>query len=156
MQDKEEEPKVHLHNHLRFNILVNLNKVTQMARIVGFEVEPFSVRHRYEGEWPAEGPAPPLLTCNPQRMAFVMHDAEPQVVETGEEVIFTYDTMFSVRRPMWLFLKLELIVRSGVCPFYLATFSVVRSKDPCSECAAPRSRAVIGISLELFHLDAEN
>jgi transmembrane 9 superfamily member 2/4 len=101
-EDAAQEAKVHLHNHLRFTILVNLNKANQLARIVGFEVEPFSVKHRYDGEWPATGPLPPLLTCNPQRMEFVRHDAEPQVVQADEEIIFTYDIMFTVRTSLLL------------------------------------------------------
>ena len=129
MQDEAQEPKAQLHNHLRFNILVNLNKVTQLARIVGFEVEPFSVRHRYEGEWPAAGPIPPLLTCNPQRMAYVMHDAEPQVVQEGEEIIFTYDTLFSVRAflPPFTQIIVDTESRTGVHDSHIFPITVFRS-----------------------------
>jgi transmembrane 9 superfamily protein 2/4 len=38
-------------NHLRFTILYHKNEDTDLSRIVGFEVEPFSVKHTYDGEW---------------------------------------------------------------------------------------------------------
>lgn len=36
--------KYFLNNHLRFNILINRNAATDLSRIVGFEVEAFSVQ----------------------------------------------------------------------------------------------------------------
>jgi transmembrane 9 superfamily member 2/4 len=88
-----------LHNHLRFRILYNLNPLTDLARIVGFEVEPFSVKHRYEGSLSPDPDARPatLATCNPNRMISVSHDDEPQLVQEGEEVIFSYDVLFEAR-----------------------------------------------------------
>ena len=44
-----------LHNHLRFTILYHRDVETDLARIVGFEVEPFSVAHSYDGDWDAAG-----------------------------------------------------------------------------------------------------
>jgi hypothetical protein len=37
-----------------------------------------------------------LKTCNPNRMVAVSHTQPPQPVETGAEVIFTYDVKFTV------------------------------------------------------------
>jgi hypothetical protein len=39
-----------LHNHLRFTILYNRDAATDLSRIVGFEVEAFSVKHGHEGK----------------------------------------------------------------------------------------------------------
>ena len=44
-----------LNNHLRFTILYHRDVDTDLARIVGFEVEPFSVKHSYEGTWDGTG-----------------------------------------------------------------------------------------------------
>lgn len=84
-----------LHNHLRFNILYNRDAATDLARIVGFEVQPFSVRHEYDKPWDAK--APSLKTCNPGAMVAVSHSQAPLEVKEGGEVIFTYDVKFTVR-----------------------------------------------------------
>eukprot|EP00879_Flechtneria_rotunda_P022456 GHRR01023707.1.p1 GENE.GHRR01023707.1~~GHRR01023707.1.p1 ORF type:complete len:284 (+),score=67.63 GHRR01023707.1:208-1059(+) len=86
--------KFFLHNHLRFNILYNRDAATDLSRIVGFEVEAFSVNHEYEEPWDANKPT--LNTCNPGRMIAVSHSLPPQPVEEGAEVIFTYDVKFTV------------------------------------------------------------
>ena len=51
----QEDGKPVLNNHLRFTILYHRDLETDLARIVGFEVEPFSVKHSYEGTWDATG-----------------------------------------------------------------------------------------------------
>ena len=94
MQDGGQE-KYFLHNHLRFNVLFNINPETDTSRIVGFEVEPFSVRHQYEGTLDTANPH--LLTCAPASMRHVKHDDEPQAIQEGDEVVFTYDVLWTVR-----------------------------------------------------------
>jgi hypothetical protein len=49
---------------------------------------------QYEKPWDPK--APVLKTCNPNRMVAVSHTQPPQPVETGAEVIFTYDVKFTV------------------------------------------------------------
>lgn len=58
------------------------------------QVEPFSVKHTYEGSWDKSSPV--LDTCNPGRMIYVTHNLPPQPVEAGQEVVFTYDVRFVV------------------------------------------------------------
>ena len=84
-----------LHNHLRFTVLYNRDASTDLARIVGFEVEPFSVKHEYEKPWDKANPV--LKTCNPGRMISVSHTQPPLEVKEGNEAIFTYDIKFTVR-----------------------------------------------------------
>jgi transmembrane 9 superfamily protein 2/4 len=92
------EEKYFLHNHLRFTVLYHKDMDTDLSRIVGFEVEPFSVKHEYEQQW---DPVKPLLdTCNPGRMVWVTHGLAPQLVEENEEVIFSYDVIFKVPHPI--------------------------------------------------------
>ncbi|KAF5832623.1 EMP/nonaspanin domain family protein [Dunaliella salina] len=93
------EVKFFLHNHLRFTILYHKDEITDLARIVGFEVEPFSVKHTYETPW--DKVSPTLNTCNPGRATFVTHDMPPQPVKEGEEVIFTYDVRFVASDIRW-------------------------------------------------------
>ncbi len=93
----QDEVKYFLHNHLRFNILYHKDAETDLARIVGFEVEPFSVKHEYEKPYDKQSPV--LNTCNPGRAVKVTHNQPPQPVQDGVEVIFTYDVMFAVSMP---------------------------------------------------------
>ena len=88
------EEKFFLHNHLRFTILYHKDIETDLARIVGFETEPFSVKHEYEPPWDSVKPL--LDTCSPGRMQYVTHGLAPQMVAEGEEVIFSYDVIFKM------------------------------------------------------------
>jgi len=93
------DEKFFLHNHLRFYILYHKDIETDLARIVGFEVEPFSVKHEYEAPWDLVKPL--LDTCSPGRMQFVTHGLAPQMIDEGEEVIFTYDVIFKLSEIKW-------------------------------------------------------
>lgn len=90
----QEDGKLHIHNHLRFTILYHRDPETDLSRIVGFEVEPFSVKHKSEGKWNADRPE--LKTCNSNSMKFVSEKDIKQEVKEGEEIIFTYDVTFKV------------------------------------------------------------
>jgi hypothetical protein len=52
------------------------------------------VKHDYEAPWDALKPH--LSTCNPGSMTYVTHGLSPQIVEEGEEIIFSYDVIFKV------------------------------------------------------------
>uniref|UniRef100_A0A7S0WU25 Transmembrane 9 superfamily member n=1 Tax=Pyramimonas obovata TaxID=1411642 RepID=A0A7S0WU25_9CHLO len=93
------EQKHFLHNHLRFTILYHKDIETDLARIVGFEVEPFSVKHEYEAPWDPVKPS--LETCHPGRLQYVTHGLAPQMVQEGEEVIFSYDVLFKMSNIRW-------------------------------------------------------
>ena len=90
----QEDGKLHIHNHLRFTILYHRDPETDLSRIVGFEVEPFSVKHKYDGKWNADRPE--LKTCNSNSMKFVSEKDTKQEVKEGEEIVFTYDVTFKV------------------------------------------------------------
>lgn len=94
MVGAQEGDSVFLNNHLRFTILYHRDVETDLSRIVGFEVEPFSVKHRYDGKFNDDVPG--LKSCNPGSMSFVSEKDPPQPVKEGEEVIFTYDVQFAV------------------------------------------------------------
>jgi len=66
---------------------------------VGFEAEPFSVKHTYEKPYSSSKPV--LETCNPGRMKYVTYDDPPQEVRAGEEIIFTYDVLFTPSDIKW-------------------------------------------------------
>jgi transmembrane 9 superfamily protein 2/4 len=91
---------VYLNNHLHFSILYHKDSATDLSRIVGFEVEPFSVAHQYEGKW--DGDAPPTLsTCDPEAQRYVTAKDAKQAVAEGKEVVFTYDVVFKPSDIAW-------------------------------------------------------
>ena len=93
------EEKFFLNNHVRFTILYHRDVETDLARIVGFECEPFSVKHEYER--PLDMQRPVLDTCNPGRMQYVSYGQVPLAVEAGNEVLFTYDVLFKMSDIRW-------------------------------------------------------
>ena len=93
------DAKAFINNHVRFAVLYHKDENTDSARIVGFEAEPFSVKHTYEKPWNPEKPI--LETCNAHRMTYVSYDQPPQEAREGEEVIFTYDVLFKASDIRW-------------------------------------------------------
>lgn len=95
----EDDGTMSLHNHLRFTILYHRDADTDLSRIVGFEVKPFSVQHKYDGSWNNDKPS--LTTCNPGSMKAVSDKDDPQEVKEGKEVIFTYDVNYEPSQTRW-------------------------------------------------------
>ena len=62
------------------------------SRVVGFYVEPFTVKHKFanDAKWDGSGEAPPLSTCDKSGPMVYEAIAAKQDVQTGP-VIFTYD-----------------------------------------------------------------
>ena len=87
-------PKVpYLNNHLRFIIKYHKDAKFEGARIVGFEVEAFSVLHKYKGTWGKDA----QLTSVP-----LSPDLPPQPVAEGPgEYIFTYDVTWEESAIRW-------------------------------------------------------
>ncbi|KAI3454010.1 hypothetical protein Pfo_010673 [Paulownia fortunei] len=92
------DEKYFLHNHLSFTVKFHKDQQTDSARIVGFEVTPFSVKHEYEGQW-SENTR--LTTCDPHAKRTVTSSNSPQEVEDKQEVIFTYDVAFQESEVKW-------------------------------------------------------
>jgi transmembrane 9 superfamily protein 2/4 len=81
----QEKDHAYLNNHLSFTILYHKDAETDLARIVGFEVEPYSVQHKYKGEWEADG-STKLTTCDPEEKKYVSDKGPHQAVAEGKEV----------------------------------------------------------------------
>jgi hypothetical protein len=88
----------YIHNHLRFVVKFHKDEAFTGARIVGFEVEPLSVKHAYTlAAGVADSPTAQLqLTTVP-----VGPDLPPQPVEGGGEVVFTYDAKWEHSEIRW-------------------------------------------------------
>ena len=89
----------YLYNHLRFVIKFHKEESFVGSRIVGFEVEPLSVKHQYKGKFTADMASLNLLTVP------VGPDLPPQPIEDPKqgtaEVIFTYDVKWEYSDIKW-------------------------------------------------------
>ena len=89
-------PKHYLFNHLKFRILIHADDAFEGSRIVGFEVEPFSVKHKLESE---DGGKKMLKTCSPARP--VDSTMEPQLTDDKDEIVYTYDVDWKQSDIQW-------------------------------------------------------
>jgi len=69
------------------------------SRIVGFEVEPFSVDHKYKGPWNAARPT--LQTCTPIHPVTSVGNLPPQALTTEAEIVWTYDVKWEWSDVRW-------------------------------------------------------
>ncbi|GMI95118.1 endomembrane protein 1 [Hibiscus trionum] len=92
------EEKYFIHNHLAFTVKYHKDLQTGFARIVGFEVKPYSIKHEYEGKW-SENTR--LTTCDPHNKRTVVNSNTPQEVEAKKEIIFTYDVDYQESDVKW-------------------------------------------------------
>ncbi|CAM8966445.1 unnamed protein product [Rhodiola kirilowii] len=92
------EERHFIYNHLSFVVKFHKDIQSDSARIVGFEVKPFSVKHEYDGSW---NEMTRLTTCDPHAKRFVINSNNPQEVEDKKEIIFTYDVDFQESPVKW-------------------------------------------------------
>ncbi|XP_010552093.1 PREDICTED: transmembrane 9 superfamily member 9-like [Tarenaya hassleriana] len=92
------EEKHFIHNHLAFTVRYHRDMQTDSARIVGFEVKPYSVKHEYEGKWKENTR---LTTCDPHTKRTITNSNAPQEVDDKKEIIFTYDVDFQESDVKW-------------------------------------------------------
>ncbi|CAI9298288.1 unnamed protein product [Lactuca saligna] len=92
------EDRYLINNHLTFTVKFHKDPEFEYARIVGFEVKPFSVKHQYDGEWSDDTR---LTTCDPHAKKLVAGVDPPQEIEDKKEIIFTYDVEFQESDVKW-------------------------------------------------------
>lgn len=88
----------YLYNHMHFRINYNPFEEEDAVRIVGFEVEPQSVQHQYDGA-KFDKKFTQLSTCNPAH--HVDRTDPPQSVDGAQKVIFTYDVHWEATDVKW-------------------------------------------------------
>eukprot|EP00306_Pavlova_sp_CCMP459_P009976 CAMPEP_0185185618 /NCGR_PEP_ID=MMETSP1140-20130426/3440_1 /TAXON_ID=298111 /ORGANISM="Pavlova sp., Strain CCMP459" /LENGTH=640 /DNA_ID=CAMNT_0027751819 /DNA_START=19 /DNA_END=1941 /DNA_ORIENTATION=- len=82
----------YLNNHVAITIKYHKDASFEGSRIVGFEVEPSSVKHTYQGSWSDQSP-PKLTSCS--------GGAGPHALSGGAEAIFTYDVKWEQSDIKW-------------------------------------------------------
>ena len=95
----------YMYNHLRFVVKFHKEDSFSGSRIVGFEVEPLSVKHQYKGSFTTDMSKLNLLTVPvgpdlpPQPVGVVKADATPSASDM--ELIYTYDTKWEFSDIRW-------------------------------------------------------
>ncbi len=128
------------------------------SRVVGFYVEPFTVKHKFanNAKWDGSGEAPPLSTCDKSGPMVYEAIAAKQDVQTGP-VIFTYDVLWRASNVKWasrwdIYLSMDNAVRGPVSGIgvlrclhaidatrfhqtrsWVVSFSILRSFGPSRE-----------------------
>ena len=70
------------------------------SRLVGFEVEPFSVKHAYTPPFKGlDGSTAALSTCSKAKP--VTHDMPPQPISAAGEVLWSYDVRWEYSDVKW-------------------------------------------------------
>jgi len=105
----KKDKSIYLFNHLRFTILYNDFHGSDKRRIVGFEVEPLSIKHTYDNmvDWDEcvnelSGGRCKLNTCDAHQP--VSTQSVPLVLDPqskSQEVIWTYDVVFKSSPIRW-------------------------------------------------------
>jgi transmembrane 9 superfamily protein 2/4 len=100
--DSVDAKGVYLYNHLKF--IIHVYKVKDAVyRIVGFEVEPASIKHAYKS-WKDEETK--LLTCGNSKFNMMLLNADDV-----KEIIYTFDVKWVVR--IQVFSAFDLTIVSG-------------------------------------------
>uniref|UniRef100_A0A7S0Y162 Transmembrane 9 superfamily member n=2 Tax=Hemiselmis andersenii TaxID=464988 RepID=A0A7S0Y162_HEMAN len=112
-KDDKKKDKVYIFNHLRFTVLVNEDKSKRAGiRVVGFEVEPFSIAHTHVNQidWDQCAGQPAgsrgqcsLNTCTQGKP--VTQNQAPMVIDPNSkgptEIVWTYDVAFKQSPIRW-------------------------------------------------------
>jgi transmembrane 9 superfamily protein 2/4 len=91
-----------LYNHIRFVIQYHQNSTNyEGSRVVGFIVQPFSVKHKYD-QWNEDTGKVSLSTCKKGKS--VDHTMEPMLINSNAdqiEVVWTYDVTWEPSETAW-------------------------------------------------------
>ena len=118
--------KIHyLYNHV--NIILEYSAVEDGSRIVGFYVEPLSIRHEFNSPWTGKG-TPPLLTSCPTNGKHVEYDnvKDHQKVAEGK-VIFSYGVEWRASDVQWASRWDVYLSMNHLVPDKVHWFSIINS-----------------------------
>ncbi|KAL1547766.1 Transmembrane 9 superfamily member 7 [Salvia divinorum] len=93
-----DEQRYFIYNHLSFKVKYHPDPDAQTYRVVGFEVTPLSINHRYK-KWNENDTE--LSTCKPNSQPLLEQGLLPQEIDGGKEVVFTYDVSFEASDIRW-------------------------------------------------------
>ncbi|KAL8456543.1 hypothetical protein ACS0TY_034676 [Phlomoides rotata] len=92
------DQKYFIYNHLNFKVKYHPDLDAETSRVVGFEVTPLSINHRYK-KWNENNTK--LSTCKPNRQTVLQPGVAPQEIDGHKEIVFTYDVSFEPSDIRW-------------------------------------------------------
>ncbi|KAL7136732.1 hypothetical protein ABFS83_10G050100 [Erythranthe nasuta] len=87
-----------IYNHLNFKVKYHPDPDADTSRVVGFEVTPLSINHRYK-KWNENSTK--LLTCNANNKQVLQPGLLSQEINSNKEIVFTYDVSFESSDIRW-------------------------------------------------------
>jgi len=116
----------YVYNHV--NVILEYHKVGEEGhRIVGFYVEPLSVKHSFKsGKWDGKGEAPELTTCSPMRYLDYDSIKDKHVVTNGP-VVYTYGVEWRESEVHWASRWDVYLTQNHAIPDKVHWFSIVNS-----------------------------
>jgi transmembrane 9 superfamily member 2/4 len=115
-----------LYNHV--NIIIEYHEIDEDAfRIVGFYVEPLSIKHTYNGEWDGRGERPQLTSCSPSKhLTYDDIKNSHQKVAKGK-LVFSYGVEWRRSEVHWASRWDIYLTMNGAVPDKVHWFSIVNS-----------------------------
>lgn len=116
---------IYVYNHA--NIILEYHKVGEDGhRIVGFYVEPLSVKHTFSSKWDGKGEPPALTSCSDSKHLDYDSIKEKQVVTNGP-LVFTYGVEWRESEVHWASRWDVYLTQNHAVPDKVHWFSIVNS-----------------------------
>jgi transmembrane 9 superfamily member 2/4 len=129
----------YIFNHVKLVVSYNYRARSDSFRIVGFNVEPISIKHRYAGGYEWDGlslmdvnksletcPTPVTAADFDHFVNFENVDA-PQIVKAGEMILFTYDVTWFKSEVEWSHRWDVYLTEDDFVPGQVHIYSIVNS-----------------------------
>lgn len=123
----------YVYNHV--NIMLDYHQpsgISDVFRVIGFSVEPMSVKHTYLGgfKWDGEGTdgfTKPLETCPAGEHMSRAEIRANQNVEEGAEILYTYDVIWKYSEVAWSSRWDVYLSEDGLVPAQVHWYSITNS-----------------------------
>lgn len=125
---QDEKNNYYIYNHV--NIILDYHQVELDGyRVVGFYIEPISVRHAFTDNlvWDGKGTAPPLSTCNAMKLTEFADVKDHQKVPSSGKIIFTYGVEWQKSEILWASRWDVYLSMNKAIPDKVHWFSIVNS-----------------------------
>ncbi|GMI51259.1 hypothetical protein ScalyP_jg5906 [Parmales sp. scaly parma] len=127
------DKKAYIFNHVK--LIVEYHQVVpeeEAYRVVGFLVEPISVKHKFSNgfDWDgksADGLTKPLDSCSGLEMLNADDITDLQVIAEGEKIVFTYDVVWAESETRWASRWDIYLSMDGAVSSTIHWFSIVNS-----------------------------
>lgn len=113
-----------IYNHV--NIILEYHSVEDGHRIVGFYVEPLSIKHAFSSPWNGKGSPPALTSCSPTKHVQYDNVKDHQKVTDGR-IIYTYGVEWRPSDVLWASRWDVYLSMNHAVPDKVHWFSIINS-----------------------------